>query len=189
MVEANTRVENVNSEIDDIFNQADQTMQQQKQKTQFKKKEFKKLKKFLFKSGLVFLLIVSLILVAFWVGIIEFKDGYSMVRDDVLTEYQRLHGLLAYKENDDLTVEEYFLKETMLILSYDELDERFVRTENLDNAKHIFELKETGENALMTRDEQAQYDKLQKQYDEYIKNGGDPKQKYVDAVANGQIQE
>lgn len=189
MIEANTQIKNTNSEIDDIFNQADQTMQQQKQKTQFQKKEHKKLKKFLLKSGLVFLLIVSLILVALWVGVIEFKDGYSMVRDDILTEYQRLQGLLAYKENDDLTVEEYFLKETMLLLTYDELDERFVKTDNLTSAKHIFELKETGENSLMTNEEQEQYDKLQKQYDEYIKSGGDPKQKYVDAVANGQIQE
>ena len=173
--------------IDDIFEQADQAMSQQKQKTQYHKREFKKLKKFCLKTGIIFLIIIALIGVALWVGIIEFKDGYSMVRDELLTEYQRTQGMLLTKDNNELTVEEYFLKETMLLLSYNELEERFVESDDLANAKHVFQLQETGKNSLMTKDEQARYDELQKQYDEYVKNGGDPKQKYVDAVANGQI--
>lgn len=182
-----TSVQANQKNIDDIFNQADQEMQQQRQKTQYQKQEHKKLKRFCFKCGLVFLTFIALIGLGLWVGVIEIKDGYSIVRDEVLIEYRQTQELLLSKDNNELTVEEYFLKETMLLLSYDKLEERFVKPDDLINVKHIFHLKETGENSLMTKDEQARYNELQKQYDKYVQSGGDLKQKYVDAVKNGQI--
>ena len=171
--------------IDDIFEQADKEMHEQREAVQYKEKKRKHRFLKIFISSVAIL--AAIVFVIAYLGFNEIKKMYPEMRASFIEEYEFVQGEIFQKNDNDLTVKEYYTKQIILLIPKGELENRITEVDDLVEVKSIFTIKGENGSSILTDSEREQYNKLQKEFNDYVKNGGDPEQKYIDAVANGQI--
>lgn len=186
MPEQDIAIQPNNNCIDDIFEQADKEMREQREAVQYKEKKRKHRFLKIFIPSVVIL--AAIVFTIVYLGFNELKSMYPEMRAHFIEEYNVLQNEIYQKSDEDLSVREYYTKQIILLIPRGELEKRITKVDDLVEVKSIFAIKnDDGSNSILTKSEQEKYDKLQKEFNDYVNNGGDPEQKYVDAVANGQI--
>jgi hypothetical protein len=121
---------------------------------------------------------------------LNFLEGmYPSLKETFLRGYASAQEQLNAIPDDQITVDEYYTRELVNIVSADDLNERIGELKDLVNFKLVYQMNQSDAGNLLTTEEQAKYSALNKEYNIYISNGGDGSQKYVDAIKNNQIKQ
>lgn len=170
-----------NERINDIFEQVDidLTKKQNSIVCKDEKIKYKFLKKLLI-FGSVF--IIGLLIIAFFItkySVTEFKKNYPELRATFFDAYESIQQTYQNTPDEELTVKEYYEKRIFSLVSKDDLDKRIDGMEKLASAKNIYENRGVSGEKILTDTEKAEYDRLQKEYNDYVNSGGNPDEKYI----------
>lgn len=173
--------------IDIIFQQADEQMRRRLESMQVVEKQRRK-HRFLRPVVILFLMIIVLGVTICAITIQSIKTSYPQIKQNFITEYSNFQVQCEKLSNDELTVQQYYEKQLFLLLPRDQLDRRINSMEDLTNVQNFLSSRNPGVMNFLTPEEIARFETMQREYDQYIKEGGDPNQRYIDAVKNNQIQ-
>ena len=170
-----------NERINDIFEQVDIDLTKKQNSIVCKDEKIKhKFLKKLLIFGSVF--IIGLLIIAFFItkySVTEFKKNYPEIRATFFDAYESIQQTYQNTPDEELTVKEYYEKRIFSLVSKDDLDKRIDGMEKLASAKNIYENRGVSGEKILTDTEKAEYDRLQKEYNDYVNSGGNPDEKYI----------
>lgn len=170
-----------NERINDIFEQVDIDLTKKQNSIVCKDEKIKH--KFL-KKMLIFgsVFIIGLLIIAFFItkySVTEFKKNYPEIRATFFDAYESIQQTYQNTPDEELTVKEYYEKQIFSLVPKDDLDKRIDGMEKLASAKNIYENRGVSGEKILTDTEKAEYDRLQKEYNDYVNSGGNPDEKYI----------
>lgn len=170
-----------NERINDIFEQVDIDLTKKQNSIVCKDEKIKhKFLKKLLIFGSVF--IIGLLIIAFFItkySVTEFKKNYPEIRATFFDAYESIQQTYQNTPDEELTVKEYYEKQIFSLVPKDDLDKRINGMEKLASAKNIYENRGVSGEKILTDTEKAEYDRLQKEYNDYVNSGGNPDEKYI----------
>ena len=170
-----------NERINDIFEQVDIDLTKKQNSIVCKDEKIKhKFLKNLLIFGSVF--IIGLLIIAFFItkySVTEFKKNYPEIRATFFDAYESIQQTYQNTPDEELTVKEYYEKQIFSLVPKDDLDKRINGMEKLASAKNIYENRGVSGEKILTDTEKAEYDRLQKEYNDYVNSGGNPDEKYI----------
>ena len=166
--------ESIDREVDDIFAAADLEMNNQNKASVIQFKEKKKSKHPILRFFLPYIVVVVVVIVALiYVAISSFNSMYVGIQQGLLSQVADIREQLLELDDDSLTIDQYYQKQIMLLLSEEDLKNAFDDIGSVEVLSQLLKSDGTIDINFIPEDKIEKYNQLIEEYQQALEDAAE----------------